>query len=151
MKTLKLLSIIVATLLFTACGSKDKGMEKLFSSEQSLRDGIKDKAMASEDNNCFINFLDDKTAKVFVKESGDPGFTQFKFYDYRITYLDGELCVEFPRNENHDHAYAILTQDELILDYKSKKYKFKNIRIITQSEAEKIYGEGGGQTNSMKE
>lgn len=133
---------VFIAVIMTACGNSP--IEKLFSSEESLRSGLLDgQCFASADKNCLILFRgweSELDYKIFFKED-QGGWHILKGNFFHVTYnADNQLCVEFGRM-SHD-ATGIFTPGEFILKIGGRTLTFKDFSIITVDEGDSIYEEG---------
>ena len=135
--------IFTISLIFAVgCKRELTPMEKMFSSVESVRLNLTGTCFASEDNSCLIDFRRESRYKVFVKKNGE--WRQFNGQRYFITYSsDNSVCVECSYMESYGtdkFAEGILTPKYFELKEKNGTPKqFKNMRIITNSEAKSIY------------
>lgn len=148
---------ILATFSFLvmSCKSKEKNekeetpIAKLFSSEQTLKEGITGKNFVSADNKCLMDFRRENRFKIFIKESQDQDWIQFDGEEYRITTNSkGETCMEFDsldENSGDNNAKAVFTPEEFTLTYfNGNSSTFNDFKIVTEDEAGAIY-EGGSR------
>ena len=140
--------VLFSAICLAGCNhKKESPIGKLFSSEQSLKEGLIGKDFVSEDYTCLIDFRRENRYKIFVKESPNSEWIQFDGKKYRITTdSEGEVCIEFDYLEQNggDHnAKGKFTYNEFTLTYfHGKTLKFHDFKIITADEGRTVYEKG---------